>query len=119
MPIGKATGRVTLICKQFHASVIAKTGLSLNNTINKYSETDKTSRYEIINTNIKDLRSKFFIDNIIMDNHCFLAKYWLPKMHKTPIKARFIAAFPKSSNETPLLRLSYQHFSFFISRSKI
>ena len=102
VPIGKATGSVTLICKQFYASVIAKTGLSLNNTINKYSETD---RDEIINTNIKDLRSKFFIDNIIMDNHCFLAKYWLPKMHKTPIKARFIAAFPKSSNETPLLRL--------------
>ena len=115
MPIGKANGSITLICNQFYVSVIAKTRLGLNNTTNKYSETDETSRDEIMNTNIEDLRSKFFIDNIIMDNHCFLGKYWLPKMHKTPIKVRFIAAFPKSSNETSLLRLSYQHFSFFIS----
>ena len=35
-----------------------------------------------------------------MDNHCLSNIYWLPKTHKTPIKARFIFASPKSTIET-------------------
>ena len=32
-----------------------------------------------------------------MYNHCLPKMYWLPKVHKIPIKARFIVAYPKPS----------------------
>ena len=53
-----------------------KSGLSANDTIDK---------------NKKNLKIKFGTDNIPIENH------WLPnmmrKMHKNPIKARFIIVF--------------------------
>ena len=43
--IDKATGNIVLICKQFHALMIAKeVGLGLNNTVNTYSDTDNTTK---------------------------------------------------------------------------
>ena len=59
-------------------------------------ENNKSSD-EIIGSNIKDLKSKFGIGNISQENHCLPNMYWLPKIHKSPIKARFIIASPKSS----------------------
>ena len=37
------------------------------------------------------------IDNIPLKNHRLPNMYWMPKMHKSPIKAIFIIASPKSS----------------------
>ena len=51
----------------------------------------------IIDKNIRDLKIKFGIDNISFENHRSLNMYWMPKMHKNPIKVRFIKASPKSS----------------------
>ena len=42
------------------------------------------------------LRIKFGIGNIPIENHRLPNMYWMPKMHKNPIKARFIIASPKS-----------------------
>ena len=50
-----------------------------------------------------DLKIKFGIDNISVENHQLPNMYWMPKMHKNPIKARFIIASPKSSIK-PLAR---------------
>ena len=84
-------------CKQFYASVIVKeVGLGLNITNNTYSEIYNTRIDEITNTNIEDLKSKFGVNNIAIDNHCLPNMYWLPRMHKTPIKVRFIVNSPKS-----------------------
>ena len=46
---------------------------------------------------INGLKSKFGIDDVNIVNQCLPHMYWLPKMHKSPIKARFIIASPKSS----------------------
>ena len=46
---------------------------------------------------MKDLKIKFGIDNIPIENYRLPNMYWMPKMHKNPIKARFIIASPKSS----------------------
>ena len=73
----------------------------INNLTNTYIEINNTSKDEIINTDIGDLKYNFGFDNIVMDNSCLRNMYWLPKMHKTPIKARFIAASHKSTI-TPL-----------------
>ena len=43
------------------------------------------------------MKVKFGIDNIPIENHRLPYMYWMPKMHKIPIKARFIIASPKSS----------------------
>ena len=51
-----------------------------------------------------------------MDNHCLPNMYWLSKIHKTPIKDRFIAASPRSSIKT-LAKAIISNFS--ISRSEI
>ena len=113
VPTGEAKGNIALICKQFYASMIAKeVGLRLNNTPNTYSEINNTSKDEIINTNIEDLKYKFGIDDIAMDNHCFSNKYWLPKMYKTPIKAKFIVVSPKSSMK-PLAKIITSPFQLF------
>ena len=46
---------------------------------------------------MKDLKIKFGIDNIPIETNRFPNMYWMPKMHKNPIKARFIIASSKSS----------------------
>ena len=43
------------------------------------------------------MKIKFGIDNIPIENHRLPYRYWMPKMHENPIKARFIIASPKSS----------------------
>ena len=43
------------------------------------------------------MKIKFGIDNIPIENHQSPNMFWMPKMHKNPIKARFITASPKSS----------------------
>ena len=98
VPIDKATGNIAFVCKRFYALVIAKElGLGLNNSTNTYSTIDNKSTNEIINSNVKDLKDKFGINNVSLENHRLPNMYWLPKMHKSPIKARFIIASPKSS----------------------
>ena len=43
------------------------------------------------------MKIQFGMDNIPIVNDRLPNMYWMPKMHKNPIKARFIIAFPKSS----------------------
>ena len=50
----------------------------------------------------RDLKIKFGIDNIPIENKRLLSVYWMPKI-KNPIKAKFIVAPPKSSMK-PLTR---------------
>ena len=58
------------------------------------------------------LRIKFGIGNIPIENHRLPNMYWMPKMHKNPIKARFIIASPKSSIK-PLARTTTSVFRLF------
>ena len=50
---------------------------------------------QMIDGNIRDLKIKFGIDSILIENHRLPNMYWILKMHKNPIKARFIIASPK------------------------
>ena len=62
--------------------------------------------------NIRELKIKFGIDNIPIENHQMLNMYWMPKLHKNPIKARLIKASPKSSIK-PLARSGTSIFRLF------
>ena len=57
---------------------------------------------------------KFVIDNITIENHRLPNMYWMSKMHKIPIKTRFIIVSPKYSIKplartiTSILRLLFR-----------
>ena len=70
------------------------------------------SANDIIGKNIRDLKIKCGIDNIHIENHQLPNMYWMPKIHKNPIKATFILTCPKSSIK-PLARTITSIFRLF------
>ena len=78
-------------------------GLNNNSSTDIYKNASGLSANDIIDGNKRDLKIKFTIDNIPIENHRLPNMYWMPKIHKNPIKARFIIASPKSSIK-PLAR---------------
>ena len=70
VPIDKATGSIALVCKRFYVSVITRElGLNNNSSTNTYNIADGLSVNDIIDGNIRDLKIKFGIDNIPIENH--------------------------------------------------
>ena len=119
-PIDKATGNVAIICKRFYAKVLVdELGLKENrsSTYKKINSSAET----VIERNVKDLRKKFGIE-VSEENRCLPHIYWLPKMHKTPLKFRFIIAAPKCSIKplskaiTSVFRLFYNLIENFNSK---
>ena len=123
VPIDKATGNIAVVCKRFYATVIAKELGLINNVSNTYEQVLQQTADGIINSNIQHIKSKFNID-VSTDNHRLPNMYWLPKMHKTPIKPRFIIASPKSSIKplsqavTSAFRLFYKQIETYNTKSR-
>ena len=104
VPIDKATGNIALVCKRFYAFVITRElGLNNNSSTDTYNNAGGLSANDIIDKNIRYLKTKFGIDNIPIENYRLPNMYWMSKVHKNPTKARFIIASPKSSIK-PLAR---------------
>ena len=95
-PIDKATGNISFICKRFYADVLIKE-LGINN--NGYNNSDtytwikNTTTDDLVSTHTDNLKKMFNI-KVNDENKCLPSIYWLPKMHKNPIKSRFIIAAP-------------------------
>ena len=87
-------------------------GQNNNSSIDTYKNAAGLSANDIIDKNMRDLKIKFGIDNIPIENHRLPNMYWMPKMRKKPIKARFIIASPKSSIK-PLARTIMSIFRLF------
>ena len=98
VPIDKATGNIAFVCKRFYASVIVdELGLRDQTSTSTYkSVIDKTSN-EITKKHVKFLKDKFGLLDHPAENTRLPNIYWLPKMHKNPIKFRFIIAAPDCS----------------------
>ena len=88
-----------LFVKDFwNASVITRElEFNKDSSADTSNNTGGLSANDIIDKNIRDLKIKFGIDNIPIENHWVPDIYWMPKTHKYHIKARFIIASPKSS----------------------
>ena len=71
--------------------------LNNNSSTDTYNNAGGLSGNGLIDKNTRDLKNKFGIDNIPIQNNRLSNMYWMPKMHKNPIKTRFIIASPKSS----------------------
>ena len=116
LPIDKATANISLVCKRFYASIIIRElGLDNNSSTDAYNGAGGLSANDVIDKNIRDLKIKFGIDNIPIENHRLLNMYWMPKMHKNPIKARFIIASHKYSIK-PLARAITSIFRLFFRK---
>ena len=70
VPIDKATGNIPLNCKRFYASVITRElGLNNNSSTDMFNNAGGLSANNIIDKNTRDLKIKFGIDNILIENH--------------------------------------------------
>ena len=94
--IDKATGNIAVACKRFFASVVTRE-LGLNNKSSTDTNAGGLPADVIIDKNIRDVKSKLRIDNILVENHRLSNMYCMLKMHKNSFKARFILASVKSS----------------------
>ena len=80
-----------------------------NSSTNTYNSSGGLTAIDIIDGNITDLKIKFGIHSIPIENHRLPNMHWMSKMHKNPIKARFIIASPKFSIK-PLARIITSFF---------
>ena len=111
--IDKAIGNIALVCKRFYASVINRQlVLNNNSSTDTYNNACGLSANDTIDGNIRDLKIKFGIVNIPVENDRLPNKNWMPKIHKNAIKARFITASPNSSIK-PLVRTITSIFRLF------
>ena len=119
LPIDKATGNIALVFKRFYGSVITRE-LELNNNSSSdtYNNAGGLSANNIINKSIRNLKIKFSIDNIPIENHRLPNMYWVPQMDKNPFKVKFIIASPKSSIK-PLARTITSIFRLFFRQIQI
>ena len=91
VPIDKADSNIAFICKRYYVEVLTKElGLGGNST-NTYAYVSNTNLHDIVGDHKKSLLDEF--KQIIPEEMQTLPDiYWLPKLHKTPTKARFIIA---------------------------
>lgn len=111
VPIDKASGNVAFICKRFYARVIfEELGLNQVDGSETYTAVDEdcdsiTSRHKSF------LRDKFGQSSLDASDK-LPSIYWLPKLHKSPVKFRFIIAAPECSIK-PLARSITSIFKLF------
>ena len=89
-----------------------------NPSVDTYNNAGCLSANDIIDENIRDLKTEFGIYNIPIENHRLPNMYWMPEIHKNPIKARFMIVSPKSSIK-PLARTITSIFRLFFRQIQI
>ena len=89
VPIDKASNNVAIVCKRYYAEVILKEIGIIGNTNNTYEKANKT-KDEIIQDNVQYAEHLGF--NVSEREKDLPNMYWIPKMHKNPVKHRFIVA---------------------------
>ena len=115
--IDKASNNFAFICKKFYVSKLLS---EVSNNLPTY-EPCSLSKESLIDKN-KSICKKFGLE-ISSKEHSLPLMYWLPKMHKTPIGARFIVASktcstkPLTSVISNVFRLIYNHVESFHKKS--
>ena len=107
VPIDKASNNIAIVCKKYYIErVLDEVGI-IGEPSMTYEESNR-DKEEIIYNNKKICETL----NIEMDalHHTLPIMYWMPKLHKDPIGARFIIASKYSCNKplSKVLALVYQ-----------
>ena len=129
VPIDKASSNIAFVCKRFYAQVlVSELGLDNKNSCPTYEKVNCDAN-ELIEEDCKILREKFNL-SVAQDSKKLPHIYWTPKLHKNPLKFRFIIAAPNCSMKplskaiTKIFRLFYRQVetynakSFFFSQVK-
>ena len=122
-PIEKADSNVAFICKRHYVQVLVKElGLADGHT-NTYEPVLNTNMSSIVKQHTTDLHKEFGI--VIPDDMQTLADiYWMPKLHKTPIKERFIIASKKctlkqlSKDITSIFKLAHEQVEKYKNKAR-
>ena len=76
---------MALIFKHIYASIIpTELGFGNNDKTSTFKEVNDLPHNHIVNKNIRDLHSKFGIENVSIKNQWLPDMYQLPKINKTP-----------------------------------
>ena len=91
VPADKAGNNIIFVCKYYYIhTLMEELGINSGSTINSTYEKQDVTVDEIIRTHTTTLENIFHIT--LQQKEKNLPKiYWIPKLHKTPYKARFIA----------------------------
>ena len=129
VPIDKASSNIALVCKRFYAQVlVSELGLDNAKICSTYAKIN-CSAQEIIDKDCETLNKTFNLA-VSEDSKKLPHIYWTPKLHKNPLKFRFIIAAPNCSIKplskaiTKIFRLFYRQVetynakSFFYSQVK-
>ena len=112
VPIDKASGNVAFICKRFYAKVLLEElGLLGQSGSSTYESLQNKDIGEIVNSHSEYLMTKFGLE-VPSESKLLPHIYWLPKLHKNPIKFRFIIAAPNCSIK-PLSKAITKIFKLF------
>ena len=91
VPADKASNNIIIICKKFYYEILVKElGLSNTQALNKTYTKVRTNIGVIIRKHVKVL-SKYKFASPSEKQEDLPQIYWIPKLHKNPIKSRFIA----------------------------
>ena len=102
-PTDKAANNVSIICKQFYAKTLIEELSS-----NTYTQVLDTNEKDIVKNHL-DFQNSFLLPIDSSMDH-LPPIYWIPKMHKNPIKARFIIG-SKTASLKPLGKAMTNIFS--------
>ena len=112
VPIDKADSNVAFICKRYYVEVLAKELGLVGSQNSTYEYLSNTNIDEILNNHKESLHNDVKI-TVPEEMHTLPDIYWLPKLHKTPIKPRFKIASQKcsvkklSKDVTSIFKLAY------------
>ena len=91
VPIDKAANNVAFVCKRYYAEVLFKE-MGFSGTPNStYTIYNNKNIQNFIKVKEKEIKTKFK-KSISSEMKKLPTAYWTPKMHKTPVGARFIIA---------------------------
>ena len=116
----KASNNIAIICKRFYVSRLFEELGIAGNTSDTYELTTKL-KYDIITNNLS-LCNKYGLE--LNDSQMTLPiMYWMPKMHYSPSRARFIVASSTCSNKplskavSKVFKLLFQQVQNFHTKS--
>ena len=121
VPIDKAANNFAFICKKFYVSRILAE-LDQSNPNNNTYKLSSDSPEDLISDNIK-LCEKFDLQ-VTEKQKALPIMYWMPKMHKQPVGARFIVASKTCSTKpvteviSRIFKMIFAHVESFHTKSK-
>ena len=123
-PVDKADSNVAFICKKYYVDVLLKELGLENEASNTYKLITNLSMLDVVKQHIQELNEMFGI-KVTNDMQALPDIYWLPKLHKDPIKHRFIIASKLctvkklSKDITSIFKLAYEQVETYNNKARV